>query len=181
MPASPPTCLAKRPRPLNRTVLKRILHRTWAALCFGALGLALLASSPSVAQDIGPAVVAYEIVNFAIPAPLTDIPGDEERGWTIVQNTANATCLICHSMPMPWQPDHGNLAPDLAGVGSRYNAAELRLRLVDPKALNPDTIMPAYYQAQGLNRVQEKYLGQTIYSAQDIEDVIAFLLTLTEE
>ena len=82
---------------------------------------------------------------------------------------------------MPWQPDHGNLAPDLTGVGNRYNAAELRLRLVDPKVLNPFTIMPAYYQIQGFTRVQEKYVGKTICGAQDIEDVIAYLLTLTEE
>ncbi len=148
-------------------------------LGFSLVGFGILA--PAAAQDEGPAVVAYEIVDFAIPEPLTEVPGDVERGWTIVQNAANATCLICHAMPMPWQPDHGNLAPDLTGVGNRYNAAELRLRLVDPKVLNPFTIMPAYYQIQGFTRVQEKYVGKTIYSAQDIEDVIAYLLTLTEE
>jgi sulfur-oxidizing protein SoxX len=162
-----------------------LILNTPGPIYLGALGLALVAFSsaptPTSAQDQRPAVVAYEIIDFAIPEPLTKIPGDIERGWTIVQDTANATCLICHSMPMPWQPDQGNLAPDLAGVGSRYNAAELRLRLVDPKALNPFTIMPAYYQVQGLSRVQEKYLGKTIYSAQDIEDVIAFLLTLTDK
>lgn len=162
-----------------------MILNTPGPIYLGALGLALVAFSsaptPTSAQDQRPAVVAYEIIDFAIPEPLTKIPGDIERGWTIVQDTANATCLICHSMPMPWQPDQGNLAPDLAGVGSRYNAAELRLRLVDPKALNPFTIMPAYYQVQGLSRVQEKYLGKTIYSAQDIEDVIAFLLTLTDK
>jgi sulfur-oxidizing protein SoxX len=162
-----------------------LILNTPGPIYLGALGLALVAFSsaptPTSAQDQRPAVVAYEIIDFAIPEPLTEIPGDIERGWTIVQDTANATCLICHSMPMPWQPDQGNLAPDLAGVGSRYNAAELRLRLVDPKALNPFTIMPAYYQVQGLSRVQEKYLGKTIYSAQDIEDVIAFLLTLTDK
>lgn len=139
-------------------------------------------TAASLAQGSGAQIpVKYEIVDFGIPKPLTADPGDPERGWTVVQDASNATCLICHTMPMPWQPDHGNLAPDLAGVGSRYTAAELRLRLVDPKSLNPDTIMPSYYRIEGLNRVQVKYQGQTVYSPQDVEDVIAFLLTLTEE
>jgi sulfur-oxidizing protein SoxX len=83
-------------------------------------------------------------------------------------------------MPIPDEPDPGNIGPDLAGIATRYTAAELRLRLVDPKIINPSTVMPAYYSLRNLKRVEEQYVGQTIYSAQDIEDVVAFLLTLTE-
>ena len=123
----------------------------------------------------------YEIVGFGIPQSLTGTPGDPTRGEQVARNAANATCLICHAMPIPDEPDPGNLAPDLAGVGGRYTAAELRLRLADPKAINPDTIMPSYYRTAGLTGVQEKYAGRSVYSAQDVEDVIAYLLTLTAD
>lgn len=125
-------------------------------------------------------LVPYRIVDGGIPEPLTDQPGDPLRGEVVLRDARNATCLICHHMPIADEPDQGNLGPDLAGVANRYTAAELRLRLVDPKAINPDTVMPAYYSLGNLNRVQALYEGQTIYSAQDIEDVLAYLLTLTE-
>lgn len=122
--------------------------------------------------------VGYEIVGFEIPRPLTAQRGDAERGRAIVRDAANASCLICHHMPIPEEPDHGNIGPDLAGVAARYSEGELRLRVVDPKFLNPNTVMPAYYSTQGLNRVETEYLGRTIYSAQDVEDVVAYLLSL---
>ncbi|MHA1559236.1 MAG: sulfur oxidation c-type cytochrome SoxX [Alphaproteobacteria bacterium] len=124
--------------------------------------------------------VTYEIIDGGIPEPLTDQPGDPLRGELIARDAANATCLICHQMPIPEEPDPGNIGPDLAGVGARYTEAELRLRIVDPKVLNPDTVMPGYYSLRGLARVQEQYVGETIYSSQDVEDVIAYLMTLTE-
>lgn len=123
-------------------------------------------------------LVTFEIVGFEIPKSLTNQPGDPLNGKRIVTDNTNATCLICHSMPIPEQPNHGNLAPDLNRVGSKFTAGELRLRLVNPKSFNPETIMPAYYRISGLTMVQGKYLGETIYSAQDIEDAIAYLLSL---
>jgi sulfur-oxidizing protein SoxX len=128
-----------------------------------------------------PALVEYEIVDGGIPEPLTDISGDRFRGELIVRDPTNASCLICHSMPIPDEPDPGNIGPDLAGIANRYTEAELRLRLVDPKVINPDTVMPAYYSLRNLYRVEEQYVGRTIYSAQDVEDVIAYLMTLTGE
>ena len=95
------------------------------------------------AEDSG--LVKFIIVDQEIPQPLTSEPGDPAKGKKIVTDASNATCLICHAMPIPEQPDHGNLAPDLTGIGSRYTAGQLRLRIVNPKAFNPDTIMPAYY------------------------------------
>src|SRR5690606_39700877 len=76
-------------------------------------------------------------------------PGNPVRGRQIVRDINNATCLICHAMPIPEEPDHGEIGPPLHGVGSRYTVEELRLRLVDPKAINPDTIMPSYFRAEG--------------------------------
>jgi sulfur-oxidizing protein SoxX len=44
--------------------------------------------------------------------------------------------------------------------------------------LNSDTIMPPYYAADGLNRVGTAWQGRSALSAQQIEDVVAFLTTL---
>ena len=72
----------------------------------------------------------------------------------------------------------GDVGPALNGIGSRLDAAQLRLRLVDPKRMNPGTIMPAYYKVEGLYRVNPQYRGKPVLAAQEIEDVVAYLLTL---
>jgi sulfur-oxidizing protein SoxX len=63
-------------------------------------------------------------------------------------------------MPAPEQQYHGNVGPDLAGVGSRYETGELRLRIVNPKVVNAGTSMPAFYRTKGLHRVQKKWQGK---------------------
>ena len=102
-------------------------------------------------------------------------------GERIVRDADNPTCLICHPLPIPGEPDPGNIGPSLRGVGSRYSAGQLRLRLVDPKLLNADTAVPSYYKVDGLHEVAPEYQGKAIYSARDVEDVVAYLLTLVEE
>jgi sulfur-oxidizing protein SoxX len=131
----------------------------------------------SAAQEQG-SLVGYRIIHGAIPAPLTDQPGEAERGRRIVLDRDGGDCVICHAMPLPQRQFHGSIGPALDGVGARYSAGELRLRLVDPKALNSDTIMPAYHRVEGLQRVHERYRGKPILTAQQIEDVVAYLLTL---
>jgi L-cysteine S-thiosulfotransferase len=123
----------------------------------------------------------YRIVNGAIPQPLTDQPGDAERGRRIVLDREGGDCIICHAMPLPQRQFHGTIGPPLDGVGGRYSAGELRLRLVDPKVFNPDTVMPAYYRIEGLHRVHERYRGKAVLTAQQVEDVVAYLLTLQSE
>ena len=135
------------------------------------------AARQSIAQEQG-AQVGYRIINGAISEPLTDQPGDAERGRRIVLDREGGDCVICHAMPLPQRQFHGTIGPPLDGVGGRYPAGELRLRLVDSKALNPDTIMPAYYRVEGLHRVDERYRGKPILTVQQIEDVVAYLLTL---
>jgi sulfur-oxidizing protein SoxX len=87
--------------------------------------------------------------------------------------------MLCHSASViPEERFQGDLAPDLAGAGSRWKTGELRLRIVDASRLNPDTIMPAYYKTEGLTRVSSAFAGKTILSAEQIEDVVAYLATL---
>jgi sulfur-oxidizing protein SoxX len=147
-----------------------------------AMGMAVLLISavPGAAQG-NERLVHYRMVNGAIPEPLSDQPGDPERGRRIVLDRDAGDCIVCHAMPLPQREFHGTVGPALDGIGSRYTAGQLRLRIVDPKALNPETVMPAYYKAEGLHRVLERYRGQPILTAQQVEDVVAYLLTLTQE
>jgi L-cysteine S-thiosulfotransferase len=115
----------------------------------------------------------------AIVEPLTGSPGDPVRGRAIVVNRQN-TCILCHSGPFAEEKFQGDLAPSLAGAGSRWSEGQLRLRLVDASRFNPATIMPPYYRVEGLERVGAPWRGKTILSAKQIEDVVAYLVTLRE-
>lgn len=114
----------------------------------------------------------------AIEAPLTGAPGDAVRGRAVVADRQAGLCLLCHSGPFPEERFQGNLAPDLGGVGARLSAGQIRLRIVDPARANPDTIMPAYFRSEGLARVAPALRGRTVLTAAQIEDVVAYLVTL---
>ena len=118
--------------------------------------------------------------NEAIPESLTGAKGDPARGRAIVANRQVGLCLLCHSGPFPEERFQGNLAPSLAGAGTRWSEGQLRLRIVDSGRFNPTTIMPAYYRTEGLVRVAPAWRGKSILSAEQIEDVVAFLVTLKD-
>jgi len=124
------------------------------------------------------ALTGRAVANDEIPASLTGAKGDPQRGRAIVSNRQVGLCLLCHSGPFPEERFQGNLAPDLRGVGARLSEGQIRLRLVDPARANPQTIMPAYFKTEGLARVAPSYRGKPVLSAEQIEDVVAFLLTL---
>jgi sulfur-oxidizing protein SoxX len=126
-------------------------------------------------------LLRYEVVGDGIPESLSGAVGDPARGRAIVVNRRTGLCLLCHSGPFAEERLQGTLAPDLAGVGSRYSAGQLRLRIVDPSWVNPQTIMPLYYRIGGLQRVANPYIGKPILTADQIEDVVAFLTTLKTE
>lgn len=127
-----------------------------------------------------PAWRPYVTVGDAIPASLTGVPGDPVRGRAIVASRQAGLCLLCHSAPLPEEKFQGTIGPDLKGIASRNSEGQLRLRIVDPRAFYPDTIMPAYYRRDGLTRVAQAFLGKTVLTAQQIEDVVAFLMTLRD-
>ena len=117
----------------------------------------------------------FRVEGLAIAAPLA-MPGDARRGERIVQDKGSS-CVLCHSVPGAQGP-MGNLAPPLDGVGARLGAGQLRLRLVDSTRINPGSIMPAYYRIENLHQVAPAYRGKTLLDAQQIEDVVAYLLEL---
>ena len=138
-----------------------------------AAGLLAIAACAAHAQ-----VVALKVVGDAIPEALSSSAGDASRGREIVASRQTGLCLLCHTGPFPEDRFQGNLAPDLAGAGTRWSAGQLRLRIADARRLNPQTIMPAYHRTDGLHRVGPGWRGKTMLTAQQVEDVVAYLLTL---
>ena len=146
-----------------------------AAAC--AAGLAVAAVSPVLAQGEVP---AYVVLKDAIPSSLTGTKGDAARGRAIVANRHVGLCLLCHSGPFPEERLQGTIAPDLRGAGARLSEGQIRLRIADSSRVNPDTIMPAYYRTEGLTHVAPAYRGKPILTAEQVEDVVAYLIGLRD-
>jgi sulfur-oxidizing protein SoxX len=140
--------------------------------CSGAWGPpAWAAAAASGATTIDP-------VDSTRATPLDGLSGDASRGRALVVDRREGLCLLCHSGPFPEERFQGDLSTNLSGAGSRWTATQLRQRLVDARSLNPDSIMPAYYRTAGLQRVAPAWQGRPVFTAQQVEDVVAFLLTL---
>jgi sulfur-oxidizing protein SoxX len=146
-----------------------------------AFAAALMTGGPTDPAFAEAGLRPYTIVGDAIPASLTATAGDPARGRAIAVNRQVGLCLLCHSGPFDEEKLRGTLAPSIAGAGSRWSAGQLRLRIVDASRLNPDTIMPPYYRIDGLTRVAPGFAGKPILTAEQIEDVVAFLTTLRDE
>lgn len=125
--------------------------------------------------------IAINIVDgTSIPKSLTGKPGDPAKGREVAINRRLGNCLACHTLPVPEQPFHGEIGPDLTAVANRMSEGELRLRVVNPKVVNEDSFMPAFFRHDGLHRVMKDFEGKTILTAEQVEDVVAYLLTLKE-
>src|SRR5215472_1218501 len=164
---------------LRRRFSAEMTHDARRRALAGFLSLTFIASlvAPVRAQE---ALPGYTIVSDAIATSLTGTPGDPARGRGIVADRQMGFCLLCHSGPFPDERFQGNLAPNLAGAGRRWTEGQLRLRIVDASRINPSTIMPSYYRVAGLERVAAAFRGRPILTAEQIEDVVAFLKTLRE-
>lgn len=122
------------------------------------------------------ALAPVAIVGDAIPLPLDGRTGDAVRGRAIATDTRKGLCPLCHT-GLGGAAPAGDLGPDLSAVGARLSEEQLRLRLVDGRALNPATLMPSYYRTDG-TRVASAWRGRPVLEAGEIEDVIAYLVTL---
>lgn len=141
---------------------------------------AFLGIESAVAACEGP-VAPYVVRDGGrIDLPLCGLPGDAVRGRAVFAGR-QGNCLACHRAPITEEGFHGTIGPPLFDTGLHYSAAELRLRLVDSTVLNPDTIMPAFHRIEGLAGVRADRAGQPILTAQQVEDVVAYLLTLKQE
>lgn len=135
-----------------------------------------------VAVLLAPAALAGAAVD-AIDGPLSGRPGDPARGERLVADRPKSLCTLCHSGPFPAPHLHGSIAPDLTGVGGRLTEGQIRLRVADMKRLNPASIMPAYGRPADddpQRRVAAAWRGRPLLEAGDIEDIVAYLVTLKE-
>jgi len=160
--------------PLRLKFLARPAHPV-KVMAFACVAAASLLPRIANAEDLR----SYTVVDDAVPLSLTGAPGNPAQGRAIVLDRQN-TCVLCHSGPFPELKFQSDLAPDLAGAGSRWSEGQLRLRLVDASRLNPATIMPSYYRVDGLTRVAASWRGKPILSAEQIEDAVAYLATLRD-
>jgi sulfur-oxidizing protein SoxX len=145
-----------------------------AGICAALFGL--LPQSGGAADGLA----AYKIEGDAIVLPLGGVPGNAAKGEKLMGERQRSLCVLCHSGPFPNPHLQGTLAPSLGGVGGRLSEGQIRLRIVDMKHLNPESIMPTYYNPAAGERVASAWRGKPMLEAGEIEDLVAYLVTLKD-
>jgi len=146
---------------------------------------AVCAAGMATANPVAPGAVAFDD-DGAVAVSLTGTAGDPAMGAKIMSSKKLGNCISCHAVSaLSASPFHGEIGPNLDGTGENRTAAELRGILTNSKNTFPGTMMPAYYKVEGFIRPGNRYTGKApdgplepLLSAPQIEDVIAFLLTL---
>jgi sulfur-oxidizing protein SoxX len=162
---TPPAPAEKRPL----VDMRNSMRRGVVALAFG---VALTVVTPSWAQPRSKALDR--------PLSLTGVPGDVDRGRALVWARDRGNCVACHIIPAPDMVTHGDVGPPLKGIATRQTEGQIRARVIDARAFNAASVMPSYHRTEGLRRVAKALEGGPVLSPQDIEDVVAFMLTLRE-
>ncbi len=145
-------------------------------LVFACLSLPVQAEEAAALPDD---YCKWEVVDYKIEQPLCGLRGNPQRGQAIVSDSHKGNCLACHQLPIEGIEAYGTIGPPLAGVGSRMTESQIRTRIVDTRNINPMSIMPGFYRDPRLiNRPGAQYRGKTFLTAQQVEDVIAYLVTI---
>lgn len=154
-----------------RTILKVGL----AGACMAAV-----ATATAHAGDVAPMDVKF--TDDGVDASLTGGAGDVAKGRAVFSNRKQGNCLACHvNAEQKEHSFHGEVGPPLDGVADRYSEAELRAIVINSKqVLTDETIMPGFYSVKLGARVNKKFADKTILTAQQVEDVVAYLTTLKE-
>lgn len=141
---------------------------------------AIALSTGSYASEVAPEAV--EFTDDGVSMSLTGVAGDAAAGAKVFTDKSQGNCLACHvNAAMPKEQFPGNVGPALDGVASRWDEPQLRAIIVDSKkALSDETVMPGFYSLNVGAHVAEEYVGKTILTAQQVEDVVAYLVTLKE-
>jgi L-cysteine S-thiosulfotransferase len=162
-----------------RDLAGKVSMKSWCCVVGLAVVLVWLPAGQA-ASGLAPFNVVIKDGVAAIPAPLTDTPGDPKEGAKVVVERRLGNCLSCHEIDvLRGEEFHGDVGPPLNGVAGRWDTATLRMIVVNPKKVfGEDTVMPAFYRVDGLNRVRPEFIGKPILTAQQVEDVVTFLTTL---
>lgn len=151
------------------------------------LAAVVLAAGAAVAEPVKPTDVQYDDYG-AIAASLTGVGGDADNGRNVMITRSKGNCVACHAVSaLADVPFHGEVGPTLDGVADRWTEADLRGIVANAKLTYDGTIMPAFYKGTGYIRPGDGYTGKAaagelppILTAQEVEDVVAYLLTLSE-
>jgi sulfur-oxidizing protein SoxX len=148
---------------------------------------ASIVATVAFAEDVKPTAVSY--TDGSVEQSLSGVVGDAANGRIIVGDKKQGNCVACHQLTDLAEevPFHGEIGPMLDGVGERWNEAELRGIVANAKMMFEDSLMPSFYKTEGFIRPGNAYTGKAaddtfgpILSAQQIEDVVAYLITLKE-
>lgn len=160
------------------------MYRTPTAAFLALLGMTSTGIA-TAADPVAPAMppiepyCQWEQSDLRIDEPLCGLQGDARRGRAIATDGNRGNCVACHNMPFGDVEAYGTIGPSLAGIGTRYPEGYIRLRVVDTKSFNPVSIMPGYYRDPAkIHRPATAFRGRTFLTAQQVEDVIAFLMTM---
>ncbi|MGC1495337.1 MAG: sulfur oxidation c-type cytochrome SoxX [Sulfitobacter sp.] len=151
----------------------------------GAVAVSVIASA-AFAEEVKPTAVAF--TEGAVEQSLSGTPGDAANGRIIVGDKGQGNCVACHEVAdLADVPFQGEIGPMLDGAGDRWTEAELRGIVANAKMMFEDSVMPSFYKTEGFIRPGNAYTGDAaddtfgpLLSAQQIEDVVAYLATLKE-
>lgn len=141
---------------------------------------ASLGATSALAAEVAPGNVVFD--DIAVAASLTGVAGDPAAGAEAFKNRRLGNCLACHAnSDMSGELFHGEVGPPLDGVADRWSAEELRAIVVNSKKVfGPESVMPGFYTLEVGRDVRKDLVGVTVLTAQQVEDVVAYLQTLTE-
>ena len=148
------------------------------------LAVSLTLGGAANAEEVAPANVSFD--EGAVSVSLSGVPGDPANGAKVM-NKGAGNCIACHEVTaLNDLPFHGEVGPALDGAADRWTEAELRGIVANAKVMFPETMMPAFYKVSGFVRPGKAYTGKaiapeaitTLLTAQEIEDVVSFLMTM---
>lgn len=146
------------------------------------VALALLAYPTLLSANANePLVPLGAISGDEIPSPLTSVTGDAELGRLVFVEREQGHCVLCHQVDGLDAEFQGDIGPRLSDVGSRLTPGQIRLRIVDYQEVLSGALMPSYFRIHDLNQVEDHYEGKPMLTAQQIEDLVAWLSTLRED
>lgn len=142
----------------------------------------LVAGIPAIAAADVLAPTDVKFNDMSVSQSLTGKPGDPAAGRKVFSDRKLGNCLACHAVEdQNDQLFHGEVGPPLDGAADRWSEGELRAIVADAKEVfSEETVMPGFYSLNVGVDVREDLVGKTILSAQEVEDVVAYLATLKE-
>jgi len=155
--------------------------------CIFAAAATVIVATGAYAEEVLPTNVAFN--DGAVEQSLSGTPGDAANGRIIVGDKGQGNCVACHqATDLAEVPFQGEIGPMLDGAGDRWTEAELRGIVANAKIMFEDSMMPSFYKTEGFIRPGNAYTGKAaddtfgpLLSAQQIEDVVAYLVTLKDE